>query len=85
MAQVPWLQFTPISLMNNNRGVSGVNLGHLWDHVPMFRPWMDKLLVWYASGQIHPHFDRSFPLDRAADAHRYVQERRNIGKVGLVP
>jgi NADPH:quinone reductase-like Zn-dependent oxidoreductase len=27
--------------------------------------------------------DRSFPLDRAGEAHRYLHERRNIGKVVL--
>jgi hypothetical protein len=25
----------------------------------------------------------SFPLERAADAHRFIQERRNVGKVLL--
>jgi len=27
--------------------------------------------------------DRSFPLAEAAAAHRYIHERRNIGKVVL--
>jgi NADPH:quinone reductase-like Zn-dependent oxidoreductase len=27
----------------------------------------------------------AFPFDRAADAHRYIQERRNFGKVVLTP
>jgi NADPH:quinone reductase-like Zn-dependent oxidoreductase len=29
--------------------------------------------------------DRAFPFDQAGDAHRYLEERRNIGKVVLVP
>lgn len=85
MAQVPWLKFNPISLMNANRGVCGVNLGHLWDHVAMFHSWLDTLLTWYSDGQIHPHVDREFALSDAASAHRYVQERRNLGKVLLIP
>jgi NADPH:quinone reductase-like Zn-dependent oxidoreductase len=27
----------------------------------------------------------AFPFEEAADAHSYIQERRNIGKVLLVP
>jgi NADPH:quinone reductase-like Zn-dependent oxidoreductase len=27
----------------------------------------------------------SFPFDRAADAHRYIQDRKNVGKVVLTP
>ena len=85
LTQVPWLKFSPISLMNANRGVCGVNLGHLWDHVALFHTWLDTLLTWYASGELHPRVDREFPLERAAEAHRYLQERRNLGKVILVP
>ena len=29
-ATMPWLQFNPLTLMNQNKGVFGVNLGHLW-------------------------------------------------------
>ena len=85
IAQTPWLKFSPISLMNNNRGVGGVNLGHLWNHVDLMRGWLDNLLRWYRDGQLHPHVDRDFPLADAAAAHRYLQERRNLGKVALIP
>jgi NADPH2:quinone reductase len=41
--------------------------------------------VWphVASGRIDPMVDRVFPLAQAADALRYVEERRHIGKVVL--
>jgi synaptic vesicle membrane protein VAT-1 len=29
--------------------------------------------------------DATFPFEKAADAHRRLMERRNIGKVVLVP
>lgn len=85
LASTPWLKFNPISLMNDNRVVGGVNLGHLWDQVDRLRGWLDLLLQWYEAGQLHPHVDRSFPLADAPAAHRYLQERRNLGKVVLVP
>ena len=30
LANTPWVQFNPLSLMNANKGVFGVNLGHIW-------------------------------------------------------
>jgi NADPH:quinone reductase-like Zn-dependent oxidoreductase len=32
-----------------------------------------------------PVVDRSFPFSEAAAAHRYIQERKNFGKVVLTP
>jgi len=29
--------------------------------------------------------DRAFPFDQVAEAHRYIEGRKNIGKVVLVP
>ena len=72
-------------LMNDNKAVIGVNLGHLWDHIDMLRREMLGLLADCEAGRIKPVVDRSFPLERAADAHRFMQERRNVGKVLLVP
>src|SRR5271163_687136 len=33
LASTPWLQFNPLSLMNANKGVLGVNLGQMWGEV----------------------------------------------------
>jgi NADPH:quinone reductase-like Zn-dependent oxidoreductase len=84
-AQVPWLRFNPISLMNHNHGALGVNLGHLWGIPDEVARWSRKLLRYYEKGQIRPHVDRAFPLAEAAEAHRYIEERKNVGKVVLEP
>jgi NADPH:quinone reductase-like Zn-dependent oxidoreductase len=36
-------------------------------------------------GWLKPHVDRVFPLEKVAEAHSYIEARRNIGKVVLVP
>ncbi len=84
-AQVPWLRFSPISLMNRNHGVLGVNVGHLWHMADEVAQWSRKLLRYYEKGQIRPHVDRAFPLAEAAEAHRYIESRQNVGKVVLEP
>lgn len=77
--------FHPFGLMNENRGVFGVNMGHLWHEQDKVRIWMRELLECQARGMVRPHVDRVFSFDDAKDAHRYLEERRNTGKVILVP
>jgi NADPH:quinone reductase-like Zn-dependent oxidoreductase len=83
VARLPW--FHPIKLMNDNRAVIGVNLGHLWDHMDMLRREMTGLIADVEAGRLKPVVDRTFPLADAAGAHRFMQERRNVGKVLLAP
>jgi NADPH:quinone reductase-like Zn-dependent oxidoreductase len=81
LARMP--TFKPLSLMNRNRGVFGLNLGHLWEERGQLADAMALLVAEVAAGRLHPVVARTFPLDRAADAHRFIQSRSNIGKVVL--
>jgi NADPH:quinone reductase-like Zn-dependent oxidoreductase len=81
LLRMPW--FHPLRLMNQNRTVVGVHLGHLWDQEAILRQAMHELLDLYRQQHIDPVIARAFPLEEAAAAHRYLQERRNIGKVLL--
>ena len=76
-------RFNPLSLINRNRGVFGLNLGHLWDERRQLAGTMEMLISELRAGRIAPIVARTFPLDRAADAHRFIQSRANIGKVVL--
>jgi NADPH:quinone reductase-like Zn-dependent oxidoreductase len=78
-------RFHPLSLINRNRGVFGLNIGHLWKDLPLLRGMLDELVGLAAAGTFDPVVDRTFPLEKAGDAHLYLQERRNFGKVLLVP
>jgi synaptic vesicle membrane protein VAT-1 len=80
---MPW--WNAGRLLNQNRGVFGLNLLSWWrreggmDRItaPLLSDLNRKLLV--------PVVARSFPFEQAGDAHRYLAERRNIGKVVLTP
>ncbi|WP_433381543.1 synaptic vesicle VAT-1 family membrane protein [Actinoplanes sp. CA-142083] len=76
---------SPFGLMNRNRTVSGVNLGHLWDRSDLLREELAALLDLWGTGAVRPRVDGVYPFDRAAEAHRRIGERRNVGKVILVP
>jgi len=69
--------------MNDNKAVIGVNLGHLWDKIDLLRGEMLSLLADYEGGRIAPVVGKTFPLAEAAAAHRFIQERQNVGKVLL--
>ena len=83
LAQTP--RFHPLSLMNRNKGVFGLNLGHMWGEGEKVAGWTREIVSGVAEGWIRPHVDRAFPFDQIAAAHRYLEERKNIGKVVLVP
>ena len=76
-------RFGPLALMSDNRSVAGVNLGHLWSDRDLLEPQMRALLEYARAGKLTPRVDRGFPVTEAAAAHRYIHERRNVGKVVL--
>jgi NADPH:quinone reductase-like Zn-dependent oxidoreductase len=82
-AQMP--RFHPLSLLNNNRGVFGLNLGHLWHEPEKVAVWMRDIMRGVAEGWINPYVDRAFSFDEIGAAHTHIEQRRNIGKVVLVP
>jgi len=77
--------FSPMELMNDNRSVAGVHIGHLWGNEALLATEMAALIELFRQGSIKPHIDSTFSFEQAADAHRRIQQRRNIGKVLLVP
>ncbi len=81
-----WLKmpsFKPLSLISRNRGVFGLNIGHLWSEHRRIAPFVQSLVDDFSSGRLKPVIARTFPLERAGEAHRYLQSRANIGKVVL--
>ena len=76
----------PITLMNENKGVHGLNLAQLFTQRDLHRRAMGQLGTMLADGAIQPTIDATFPLTAAgaADAHTHLHERRNFGKVVLV-
>jgi NADPH:quinone reductase-like Zn-dependent oxidoreductase len=78
-------RFNLIKQMSASKAVIGLNMLTLWDHAGTVEPWLGPLREMLDDGTIAPVVAEAFPFDRAADAHRFIAERRNIGKVVLVP
>jgi NADPH:quinone reductase-like Zn-dependent oxidoreductase len=82
-ATMPW--WKSLAVMNENKGVFGLNMLSWWNTEGSLDRLTDPLTDGLADGTLTPVIAESFPFDRAADAHRFIAERKNIGKVVLVP
>ncbi len=76
-------RFSLFDLMNSNSGVLGLNLGHLWGEIDQLRRVLLQIVELFEKGTIAPRVDRVFAFEEVGAAHRYLQDRRNIGKVVL--
>lgn len=85
LLETPLLALHPLRLMNDNRGIHGVNLGHLWSEGAIMRAQLTALVELWKLGAIKPVIDSTYSFEHAPDAHRRLGERKNVGKVLLVP
>jgi NADPH:quinone reductase-like Zn-dependent oxidoreductase len=80
-ATMPW--WKSLAMMNENKGVFGLNMLAWWKTEGDLHRAIEPLSAELESGALEPVVAESFPFERAADAHRFLHERRNIGKVVL--
>ena len=81
LARTP--RFGALKLMRESKSVIGLNMLALWDHTQSLDEYVEPLAGWLADGSLRPVVAAEFPLAEGAAAHRYLHERRNVGKVVL--
>ena len=77
--------FDLMKQMSESKAVIGLNMLTLWKDRGTLEPWVTPLRALIDEGVIKPHVHAAVPFDRAADAHRMIERRENVGKVVLVP
>ncbi len=82
-ATMPW--WKSLLIMNENKGVFGLNMLKWWDAEGNLDRVLDPLTEDLEAGRLQPVVAEAFPFDRAGDAHKFIAERRNVGKVVLFP
>ena len=55
----------------------------LWDARGSLDEFTEPLEQWVDQGLLRPVVAEAFPLERVGDAHRFMGERKNVGKVVL--
>ncbi|XP_072417654.1 synaptic vesicle membrane protein VAT-1 homolog [Chiloscyllium punctatum] len=85
IAKLWWNKFTinSLQLLHSNKAVCGYHLGYL--QIDQIQDAVTKLLSLYKEGKIKPRIDSVWSFEQIGDAMKQMQERRNIGKVILVP
>jgi NADPH:quinone reductase-like Zn-dependent oxidoreductase len=78
-------RFNMIKQMSQSKTVVGLNMLTLWKEHDTLDPWIEPLVELIEDGTIDPVVADAVPFERAPDAHRMIAERRNVGKVVLVP
>lgn len=74
-------KFSPMKLMNDNRGVAGLNLGHMWHLQETIQRGLRDIVTRYESGAVKPHLDGVFPFEQSEEAFGRLEHGKNMGKV----
>jgi NADPH:quinone reductase-like Zn-dependent oxidoreductase len=82
-ATMPW--WKSLLIMNENKGIFGLNMLKWWDAEGNLDRVLDPLTADLEAGRLDPVVAEAFPFERAGDAHKFIAERRNVGKVVLFP
>jgi NADPH:quinone reductase-like Zn-dependent oxidoreductase len=85
MPRATWPWWKSLMAMNENKGVFGLNLLKWWDREGDIRRLTEPLMEDLRAARIEPVVAASFPFTEAGEAHRFIGERRNVGKVVLFP
>jgi NADPH:quinone reductase-like Zn-dependent oxidoreductase len=83
LATMPW--WKSLMLMNENKGVFGLNMLSWWDREGNLDRLTEPLMADLEAGRLEPVVAEAFPFERAGEAHEFIAQRRNVGKVVLFP
>jgi NADPH:quinone reductase-like Zn-dependent oxidoreductase len=83
LARMP--RFSSVKLLRESKAVIGLNMLTLWKDRETLEPWIEPLRELLEDGTIDPVIAGSFSFEEAGAAHDMLTQRRNIGKVVLVP
>src|SRR5581483_6313558 len=70
LATMPW--WKSLAIMNENKGVFGLNMLHWWDREGNLDRVIEPLAGALAKGDLVPVVAEAFSFDRAAEAHRFI-------------
>ena len=83
LASMPW--WKSLMVMNENKGVFGLNMLSWWEREGNIDRVTEPLMADLEAGRLEPVVAEAFPFDRAGEAHEFIAQRRNVGKVVLFP
>jgi NADPH:quinone reductase-like Zn-dependent oxidoreductase len=83
LARMP--RFSLVKQMSESKAVIGLNMLTLWKDRETLEPWIEPLRDLIEDGTIQPVIAGAYSFEEAGAAQEMLTQRRNIGKVVLVP
>ena len=78
-------RFNMIKQMSESKAVIGLNMLSLWKDRGTLEPWIAPMQELLDDGTVKPVIAGAFSFEEAGAAQTMIVERRNVGKVVLVP
>ena len=75
--------YHPFKLLEENRGITGVQVLLLWREADRLQPIVEHLMQLYKESAIKPPIGAVYPLAEVSRAHALIESRRSSGKVLL--
>ena len=75
-------KFDPLRLMTRNRAVFGVHMG-TWSNEAVMHDQLARIVEGIQTGHLEPIVDSVFDATNVQEAHQYIHDAKNIGKVLL--
>ena len=75
-------KFDPLRLMTRNRAVFGVHMG-TWSNEAVMHGQLARIVEGIQTGHLEPIVDSVFDATNVQEAHQYIHDAKNIGKVLL--
>lgn len=74
--------YNPIQLLMGSKSLIGVNMLRVADYTPqVFAKVLKAVISLYDNGVLRPMIGKEFNYEEIAEAHKFLEERKSIGKV----
>jgi NADPH:quinone reductase-like Zn-dependent oxidoreductase len=75
--------FNPLQLIGDGKSIVGINMPLLWPQDGGMAPLLEDAISYFEADGVRPVIAKAFEFDDLVAALRYVEERRNVGRVIL--
>ena len=84
-ARTPPSSINPAVLMGGSKTITGFWLSHCFGRKELMNDVINELFQLVVAGKLQPVIGATYPLSKAADAHRAMLARQTTGKIALDP
>ncbi len=74
--------YHPVQFLSNSKGMIGMNMLKIAEEKPeKIAKVMQEVIQLQQKGILHPHVGAEYSIDQLAEAHRFLESRKSMGKI----